>query len=66
MSELRPETMHLIATTFRHLRGIANAIEKFERTVPREDRPKEVAKVLEFARGMMAAAEDTFTAAPTP
>lgn len=61
---MRPETMHLMATIFRHSRGILNAIEKFERTVPRDARAREIADVVEFARTAVAAAEKTLAAAP--
>ncbi len=62
---MRPETVHLIATVFRHGRGILNALEKFERTVPREHRAREVASAIEFGRQMMTAAERTFAVAST-
>lgn len=60
---MRPETVHLVLTLFRHGRGMLNAVEKFERTVPREDRPRELAIVVDFARAALVAAEDSLTAA---
>lgn len=57
--------MHLIATLFRHGRGMLNAVEKFERTVPREHRAAEVGHVIEFAREALASADKTLAAAPT-
>ena len=55
--------MHLVATLCRHGRGALNAIEKFERTVPREERPREVATVVEFVRSALGAVEESLTVA---
>jgi hypothetical protein len=62
---MRPETLHLIVTVFRHARGVLNAIEKFERSVPREHRSSEIAVVMDFARETITAVESTLYAAPT-
>lgn len=55
--------MHLAVTLFRHGRGMLNAVEKFERTIPREHRATEFASLIEFARAACAAAEKNLTAA---
>lgn len=57
--------MHLMATLCRHGRGMLNAIEKFERTVPRDQRSLEIATVVEFAREAVASAEKTLAVAST-
>lgn len=61
---MRPETLHLIATVIRHARGMINAVEKFERTVPREDRAAEVRDVITFVREVMTSADRTLYTAP--
>jgi hypothetical protein len=57
--------MHLVLTVFRHSRGILNAVEKFERTIPREHRASEVSTLVQFARAAVVAAEQTLTTAQT-
>ncbi len=57
--------MHLIATLSRHGRGMLNAVEKFERTVPREYRSTEIAEVVGFAREALASADKALSAAST-
>lgn len=59
---MRPETVHLLATLCRHGRGLVNAVEKFERTVPREERAREVATLVAYAREAITAAEHALTA----
>ena len=58
---MTPQTVHLVRTLFRHGRGILNAIEKFERTVPRDERAREIGTLLEFSRAAVAAAEQTLS-----
>ena len=62
---MTPQTVHLVRTLVRHGRGILNAIEKFERTVPREERAREMATLLDFSRAAVAAAEQTLGVTPT-
>jgi hypothetical protein len=61
---MTPQTVHLVRTLIRHARGMVNAIEKFERTVPRDERAREITTLITFGRAAMAAAEETLSDAP--
>lgn len=61
---MRPETVHLIATLTRHGRGILNAIEKFERTIPRDARAKEVSHLVEFGRRLLVSVDESLLTVP--
>jgi hypothetical protein len=61
---MRPETVHLIATLTRHGRGMVNAIEKFERTIPREMRAGEVSQLVAFGRRLLVSVDESLQAVP--
>jgi len=62
---MRPETFHLIANIARNLRGIIGAIEKFERTVPGDERAREILEVAAFGHAALVAFNEKLAATPT-
>jgi hypothetical protein len=55
----------LIATIARNLKGIIGAIEKFETTVPGEDRSREILEIVAFGRAELATLNEKLAATPT-